>query len=120
MMINKESRTSFFTLFRVVRELTVKMEDSGRKRYFAIDDNVSITSITSYELLSEVDIADKLDIDNKMNHSDTEHVAKEEIQPEKDTPDTSIITAKANTRIVSTDAPNKKSKKNEKKKNEGV
>lgn len=118
MMINKESSTSFFTLCRVVRELTVKMEDSGRKRYFAIDDNVSITSITSYELLSEV--ADKLDIDNKMNHSDTEHIAKEEIQPEKDTPDTSIITAEANTHVVSTDAPNKKSKKNEKKKNEGV
>lgn len=120
MKINKESRTSFFTLCRVVRELTVKMEDSGRRRYFAIDDNVSITSITSYELLSEVDIADKLDIDNKMNHSDTEHIAKEEIQPEKDTPDTSIITAEANTHVVSTDAPNKKSKKKKKKKNEGA
>ena len=42
-----------------------------------------------------------------MNDSDTEYIAEEEIQPEKGTRDTLIITPEANTHVVSTDSPNK-------------
>ena len=57
--------------------------------------------------MDDVDSADELDIDNFMNDSDTEYIAEEEIQPEKGTRDTLIITPEANTHVVSTDSPNK-------------
>ena len=37
--------------------------------------------------------ADKPDIDNLMNDSDTEYIVEDEIQLENDTKDTSIITS---------------------------
>lgn len=59
------------------------MEGNGRNRYFTIDKSVSSEDIQ--ELLEDVDIADKPDIDNLMNDCDTENIAEEEIKLEKET-----------------------------------
>ena len=40
--------------------------------------------------MDDPDSADELDIDNLMNGSDTEYIAEEEIQPQKEKQDTSI------------------------------
>jgi len=50
--------------------------------------------------LDDVDSADELDIDNLMDDSDTEYIAEEEIQPDQDTQDTSVIIPEANTHVV--------------------
>ena len=50
---------------------------NGRKRYFHIDENASGEQI--YALLDHVESADEDDIDNLMNGSDTEFIAKEKI-----------------------------------------
>ena len=70
--------------------------------------------------MDDIDSADELDIDSLMNGSDTEYIAEKEIQPEKDTRDTSIITPEANNHVVSTDPPNEKPKKKDKKQKEEV
>ena len=105
-MINKEPIASFFSLCRVGKDVTVKVVGNGRKRSFTIDENVIREEI--YALLSDVDSAYE------------EYIAKEEIQPEKDTQDTSIITPEANTHVVLTDPPNEESKKKDKKQKEEV
>ena len=66
----------------VVREVTAKVEGNGRKRYFTIDENVSSEEI--YALLNNFYSADELDIGDSMNDFNTEYIAEEEIQPEKD------------------------------------
>ena len=53
------------------------MAINSRKRYFHIDENASSEQI--YALLDVVGSADKDDIDNLMNDSDTEFIAEEEI-----------------------------------------
>ena len=65
----------------IVRKVTAKVEGNGRKRYFKIDENVSSEEI--YALLNNFYSADELDIGDSMNDFNTEHIAEEEIQPEK-------------------------------------
>ena len=79
-----------------------------------------ISSAAIYAWLDDIDSADELDIDNLMNGSDTEYIAEEEIQPEKDTRDTSIITPEANNHVISTDPPKEEPKKTDKKQKEEV
>ena len=64
------------------------MAINSRKRYFHIDENASIEQI--YALLDVVGSADKDDIDNLMNDSDTEFIAEEEITQAAGTQDTSL------------------------------
>ena len=94
---------------RVLREVTAKIDDNGRKRYFAINENVSSKVI--YALLDDADNADDLNIDNLMIDSDTEYIVEEKIQPEKDTQNTTRTTPKANTHVVSTDPQNRRTEK---------
>ena len=68
--------------------------------------------------MDNVDSADELDFDGLMNDSNTEYIAEEEFQPEKDTQDTSIITPEANNHVVSTDRPNEEQQKKNKKQKE--
>ena len=53
------------------------MATNGRKRYFHIDKNASSEQI--YSWLDDVESADKDNIENLMNDSDTEFIAEEEI-----------------------------------------
>ena len=53
------------------------MATNGRKRYFDIDENAISEQI--YALLDDVENADKDEIDNLMNYSDTAFIAEEEI-----------------------------------------
>ena len=64
------------------------MAINSRKRYFHIDENASSEQI--YALLDVVGSADKDDIDNLMNDSDTEFIAEEEITQATGTQDTSL------------------------------
>ena len=94
---------------RVLREVTAKIEDNGRKRYFAIDENVSSKVI--YALLDDADNADDLNIDNLVIDSDTEYIVEEKIQPEKDTHNTTRTTPEVNTHVVLTDPQNRRTEK---------
>ena len=53
------------------------MATNSRMRYFHIDENAISEQI--YALLDDVENADKDEIDNLMNYSDTEFIAEEEI-----------------------------------------
>ena len=88
------------------------MATNGRKRYFHIDENASSEQI--YALLDDVGSADKDDIDNLMNDSDTEFIAEEEITQAASTQDTSLTTPEANLHVVPSDNQSKKKEKNKK------
>ena len=85
---------------------------NSRKRYFHIDENASSEQI--YALLDVVGSADKDDIDNLMNDSDTEFIAEEEITQAASTQDTSLTTPEANLHVVPSDNQSKKKEKNKK------
>ena len=53
------------------------MATDSRRRYFHIDENAISEQI--YALLDDVENADKDEIDNLMNYSDTAFIAEEEI-----------------------------------------
>ena len=53
------------------------MATDSRRRYFYIDENAISEQI--YALLDDVENADKDEIDNLMNYSDTAFIAEEEI-----------------------------------------
>ena len=89
------------------------MATHGRKRYFHIDENASSEQI--YALLDVVGSADKDDIDNLMNDSDTEFIAEEEITQAASTQDTSLTTPEANLHVVPS---HNQSRKREKSKSE--
>ena len=61
------------------------MQGKGRKKYFNIDGNISSEQV--YALLDTVDSDNKEEIDNKINDSDTEFIADEEILPANHTLD---------------------------------
>ena len=88
------------------------MATNSRKRYFHIDENASSEQI--YALLDVVGSADKDDIDNLMNDSDTEFIAEEEITQAASTQDTSLTTPEANLHVVPSDNQSKKKEKNKK------
>ena len=77
-LFSKQSKTAFWG----------EMAINSRKRYFHIDENASSEQI--YALLDDVGSADKDDIDNLMNDSDTEFIAEEEITQAAGTQDTSL------------------------------
>ena len=89
------------------------MATNGRKRYFHIDENASSEQI--YALLDVVGSADKDDIDNLMNDSDTEFIAEEEITQAASTQDTSLTTPEANLHVVPSDNQLKRKKRTNKK-----
>ena len=70
-----------------------------------------------YALLDDVESADKDDIDNLMNDSDTDFIAEEEITQAASTQDTFLTTPEANLHIVPYD---NQSKMKEKSKKEGL
>ena len=86
------------------------MATHGRKRYFHIDENTGSEQI--YSLLDDVESDDKNDIDNLLNDSDTEFIAKEEIAQVASTWDTSLTTPEANLHVVPSDNQSKKREKN--------
>ena len=88
------------------------MATNTRKRYFHIDENASREQI--YALLDYVQSADRDDIDNLMNDSDTEFIAEEEIMQAASTQGTSLTTPEANLHIVLSDNQSKKKEKNKK------
>ena len=53
------------------------MATDSRRRYFHIDENAISEQI--YALLDDVENADKDEMDNLMNYSDTAFIAEEEI-----------------------------------------
>ena len=67
-----------------------------------------------YALLDDVESADKDDIDNLMNDSDTDFIAEEEIAQAASTQDTSLTTPEANLNVVPSDNQSKKKEKNKK------
>ena len=88
------------------------MGTNGRKRYFHIDENAVIEQI--YALLNEVETADEDDIDNLMNHCDTEFITEEEITPAASTQDTSLTTTEANLHVVPSNNQSKVKEKDKK------
>ena len=86
------------------------MVTNGRKRYFHIDENASGEQI--YALLDDVESADEDDIDNLMNGSDTEFIAKEKITQAARTQGTYLTTPEVNLRVVPSDNQSKKKEKN--------
>ena len=88
------------------------MANNSRKRYFHIDRNANSEQI--YALLDDVETADKDDIDNLMNDSDTKFIAEEEITQVVRTKDTSLTTPQANLHVVPSDNQLKKKEKNKK------
>ena len=82
------------------------------ERYFHIDENVSSEQI--YALLDDVESADKDDIDNLMNDSDTEFIGGEEITLVASTQATFLTTPEANLHVVLSDNHAKKKEKKKK------
>ena len=91
------------------------MATNNRKRYFHIDKKASSEQL--FALLSDVESADKDDIDNLMNDSDTEFIAVEEIIQAASTQITSLATPDANLHVVASE--NQRKKKRAKRKNYG-
>ena len=85
---------------------------NGTKRYFHIDENASSEQI--YDLLDDVGSADKDDIDNLMNDSDTKFIAEEKIIKAASTQETSLTTPEANLHVVPSDNQSKKKEKKQK------
>ena len=77
-MVNDKERVNN----KFYSEVTAKMENNYRKRVFTIHENVISEEI--YALLNNFYSADELDIGDSMNDFNTEYIAEEEIQPEKD------------------------------------
>ena len=67
-----------------------------------------------YALLDDVESAEKDDIDNLMNDSDTDFITEEEIKQAASTQDTSLTTAEANRHVVPSDNQSKRKEKNKK------
>ena len=88
------------------------MATNGRKRYFHIDEDASSRQI--YALLDDVESVDEDGIDNIMDDSDTEFIAKEEITQAASTQDNSLTTPEANLHEVTSDNQSKKKEKNKK------
>ena len=80
-----------------------------RKRYFHIDENASSEQI--YVLLDDLESADKNDINNLMNDSNTKFIAEEEIMQAASKQDTSLTTQEANLHVVPSDNQSKKKEK---------
>ena len=88
------------------------------KAVFLSRDILILTKNTSneqiYASLDDVERADKDDIDNLLNDSDTEFIAEEEIKQAASTQDTSLTTPEANLHVVPSDNQSKKKEKNKK------
>ena len=82
------------------------------ERYFHIDENASSEQI--YALLDDVESADKDDIDNLINDSDTDFIAEEEVIQAANTKDTPLTRPDASLYVVPTDNQLKKKEKNKK------
>ena len=77
------------------------MATNGWGRYFHIAENASSEQI--YALLDDVESADKDNIGNLMNDSDTEFIAEEKITQVSITQDTCLTTPEANLHVVPSD-----------------
>ena len=64
--------------------------------------------------------AEEPDSDNLINDSDTDYITEEEIHPERDIQDTSIITPASNTQVVLTDQSRKEPRKKDTKQKKEV
>ena len=89
-----------------------EMVTNGRKRHFHSDEKASSGQI--YALLDDVESADKNEIDNLMNDSDTEIIAEEEITVVASTQYFSSTIPEANLQVVPSDKKLKKKEKNKK------
>ena len=89
------------------------MATNGRNRYFHIDENASSEQI--YALLDVAGSADKDDIDNLMNDSDTEFIAEEEVTQAARKQDIFLTTPEANLHVVPSDNQSKRKKRTSKK-----
>ena len=88
------------------------MGTNVRKKFFHIDENAGSKQI--YALLDNIESADEVDINNLMNDSETEFIAKEKITQEPSTQDTSLTTPEAKLHVVPSDNHSKKKEKNKK------
>ena len=83
-----------------------------RRNILILTKSTSIEQI--YASLDDAERADKDDIGNLLNDSDTEFIAEEEIKQAATTQDTSLTTPEANLHVVPSDNQSKKKEKNKK------